>query len=267
MPNELPLINGTLAAPFTCYQSLYEQMFALGAAQGPAITGLLIQDATPDPVDIDKGWIPTASGVPRFPGYVFIWHPVLGHWVSRHYKDASDPRPEMFTADPSTLTTFDGGDAGAPGVASGPMWEVYVEFAGRVPVGLGAIPGSAATIAYASPPPTTDSLGGTGEYLHTLTGTEGAVADHTHPIGLSNPGTDDAFFTYNGGPPVAVPAWSRWFVTGGGAQSPGLETTADLFTQKPNNGNGVVSVGHNNMQPWIGVTFIKRTGRVWLVAA
>lgn len=265
MPSELPLNAGTLPAPYTCWQTLYNLMFSLGSADAPTVTGILIQDAVPAPEDHDKGWIPTAGGIPRFPGYVFTWNSVIGHWVSRHPKPANDPRPEIYTGDPAALPTFDGGGTGTG--ESGPMWEVFPDFAGRVPVGLGTIPGSAAVINYAYPPPTQDSLGNSGEYQHVLTGAEGAVADHIHPFGLSNPGTDDAFFTWTGAAPTSVPSWQRWFVTGGGSQSPGTETTADLFTQKANNGNGVVSTGHNNMMPWLGVTFIRRTSRQFYIAA
>ena len=267
---ELPLNAGTLPAPYTCWQPLYNLMFSLGSADGPAVTGILIQDAVPDSTQHDQGWIPTAGGVPRFPGYVFTWHPVYGKWVSRHYKPANDPRPEIYTGDPADLPTFDGGGAGvAP--AGGAMWEVYTDFAGRVPVGLGTIPGSAAVISYASPPPTQDSLGNSGEYQHVLTEAEGAVGNHTHPFGLTNQtgsgSADDCFFSYTGAAPTPVASFTGFYVTGGGTKVTSTETAADLYTMKANNNNGVTSTGHNNMMPWIGVTFIRRTAREFYVAA
>lgn len=265
MPSELPLNAGTLPAPYTCWQPLYNQMFSLGSAQGPTITGVIIQDAVPAAEDHDKGWIPTSAGVPRFPGYLFTWNNVLGHWVAMNPFAANDPRPQMYTADPSTVPTFDGGDANPPGVMGGPMWEVYTNFAGRVPVGLGTIPGSSAVISYASPPPTQDSLGNSGEYRHVLTGLEGAVADHAHPTGFGNTGTGDLGLAYVT-PPVTVPSYTTFFNSSAGPS--GTSTTlANLYTLKANDGNGIVSAAHNNMQPWIGVTFIRRTSRIWLVAA
>lgn len=269
MPNELPLINGTLAAPFTCYQPLYEQMFSLGAAQGPAITGLLIQDATPDPADQDKGWIKTSGGVPVYPGYVFVWHAVLGHWVSRHFVGASDPSRTIYVGTSASVATYDGGDAGAPGPASGPMWEIDTAFDGRTPTGVGVIPTSAPAASIVNPLDTTDSLGASGEYKHVLTTAEGAVGTHTHPVGLFNTGggnADDAFFN-KVTPAVGTANWTGRYITGGDGIVSAAQTTADIYTLQANDGNGVTSVGHNNMQPYVGVYFIKRTARQFYVAA
>lgn len=261
---DIPLIPGTLDQD--CYpasaQAFYDAMFARGHGIAPDISGLLIQDAAPDPIYRgNKGWIPTSGGVPIYPGAgVFIWHPVVGHWVARPYKPAADPRPEVYIGDLAALPTFDGGDVGAPGQASGPMWELWTAIDGRVPVGAGTIPGSGgATLANLA---TTDSNGLSGEYKHVLTGAEGAVADHIHPLGLFNASgsgnADDAFFNWVT-PAVATFAWTGKYITGGDGIVTAAQNTADIYTLKANNGNGVVSDGHNTMQPFIGVYWIKRT--------
>jgi len=272
---DLELVAGTLASPYECYQPLYEQMMGRGHAVASAVTGILIQDAVPDPADQDKGWIPTSGGVPRYAGYTFVWHAVLGHWVARHEIAADDikryptPYPDTLVNFNTYLQTYDGGDAGAVGPASGPMWEVDPQFEGSVPIGVGLIPGSSPATSIVEGGDTSDSLGGTGEYEHVLTGAEGAVADHAHPVGLFNPsgGTgDDAFFNWAAAP-ITVPNYTGKYIQGGGGPITSPETTADIYTLKAADGAGVVSDPHNNMQPYLGVYFLKRTARIWIVAA
>lgn len=258
---DAPLIPGTLAQD--CYpaspQALYDEMFARGHATIPDLVELLVQDAAPDPADRGvKGWIPTSGGIPIFPGGgVFWWHPVVGHWVQRPTKGAGDPRPEMYIGDPALLPTFDGGDAGVPGVASGPMWELYTALDGRVPVGVGTIPDSGgATIGALA---TQDSNGLKGEYKHVLTGAEGAVGDHVHPMGNGDAGTGDIGLAYTT-PAVTTPSYNAFGNTGGGPIALPV-TVANLISLKANDGNGVVSDGHYNLQPFLGVYWIKRTQR------
>lgn len=266
MPN-LPLVPGTLAQD--CYsaspQALYEEMFQKGYAVAPDITGILIQDAAPDAIYRgNKGWIPTSGGVPIYPGYVFIWHATVGHWVSRNPIGASDSSRRIFVGSSADVTTYDGGDANAPGIASGPMWSIDTLFDGRTPIGVGVIPTSAPAASIAAPLDTVDTLGNSGEYKHTLTEAEGAVGSHIHPIGVCDPATDDGFFNITT-PSKATPAWSGHYITGSGSTPPTAETTANLYTLPANDGNGVTAVGHLTMQPFIGVFFLKRTSRQWYV--
>lgn len=232
-------------------------MFAKSHALAPDINGLLIQDAAPDPAYRgNKGWIPTSGGIPIYPGYVFVWHATVGHWVSRHPLGPEDPRPQMYVGSLSDLATFDGGDIGAPGIASGPMWEQFTPLTGRVPIGVGLIPGST--------PPITTALNDTGgEAQHVLTGAEGAVADHTHPIGVCDPASDDGFFPIEA--VETTPNWTGHYITGSGSTPATAETTANLFTLEANNGNGVTSDAHNNLQPYLAVYWIRRTGRIFYV--
>lgn len=261
--SDLQLIPGSLPSDLECYQTLYDEMFSRGHAVGPNVTGLLIQDAVPDPEDHDKGWIPTASGVPIYP-YVFTWHPVFSKWVARHPKGPEDPRPEMYIGDLADLATFDGGSAGS-GAAGGPMWEQWTPITGRVPVGVGLIPGSSPPATIAAPLATSDSLGNSGEYKHVLTQDEGGVGDHVHPLGNADPGTGDIGLAYEV-PSVTTPSYTAFGVTGGGPI--GLPvTTANLLTLPANDGSGQTDVdGHNTMQPYIGVYWIIRTEREFYVA-
>lgn len=150
------------------------------------------------------------------------------------------------------------------------MWEIDVLFDGRTPTGVGVIPTSAPAASIVNPLDTTDSLGNSGEYKHVLTGAEGAVADHDHPVGLFNSGgggnADDAFFN-KVTPAVGTAGWTGRYITGGDGIVSAAQTTADIYTLQANDGNGVVSAGHSSMQPYIGVFFIKRTSRAFYVAA
>lgn len=272
---DAPLQPGTLAS--TCYpanaQTLYDEMFAKGVAVIPDLTGILIQDATPDPADRDKGWIPTSSGIARYPGYVFIWHAVLGHWVSRHPVGASDASRTIYVGTSASVATYDGGDAGAPGVASGPMWEIDTAFAGSVPVGVGLIPGSSPAATIANPLDTTDSLGNSGEYLHSLVPDE---MQHMHGVGdnpVNQPGgnVDDPATqlarSWNSAP-EDYQASTNDMTTGTGYTNGAMITAGDFGTTKAlTDPDFPVVDGHNNMMPWVGVYFIKRTAREWYVAA
>ncbi len=83
-------------------------------------------------------------------------------------------------------------------------------------------------------------------------------------MGNGDPGTGDIGLNYVS--PVVTPSYTAFGNTGGGAI--GLPvTTANLITLKADDGNGVPLAGHNNMQPYVGVYFLKRTARIWIVAA
>lgn len=265
--SNLQLVPGTLAAPNTCWQPLYDEMFAKGYAVGPSVVGLLIQDEVPDAEQHDQGWIPTSGGVPIYPGYVFVWNVEFGHWMSRNPIAPSDPMRRIWVGDAGDIDTYDGGEAGTPMIASGPMWEIDTLFAGRVPIGVGAIPTSNPAASIEAPLLTEDSNGSSGAYQVTLTEEQGAIADHVHPIGVSSAsesGTDFLFPVVN--PPVTTPAWTGAFV-GGDDPLTHAETTANMYTLGPGDGQPVTTQAHKNAQPFIGVYFIKRTIREWIIAA
>lgn len=261
---DLPLQPGNLSDPecWTTPQALYDEMFAKGVAISPDITGILIQDAAPDPIYRgSKGWIATSGNVPIYPlNTVMIWHAVYGHWVARHPTPASAPVIQLYYGTAASIDTYDFGEAGVAAPASGPFWKIKATLAGRAPVGVGIIPTSAPAASIVNPLDTSDSLGGSGEYKHVLVEAEGALGSHKHPMGISNPVGDDAYFSYVGAP-VATANYNAKYITGGNGINIVAETTADLFTLPPNNGNGVVSAGHNNMQPYFGIYYIERTIR------
>lgn len=273
--SDLQLIPGSLPSDLECYQTLYDEMFSRGHAVGPNVTGLLIQDAVPDPEDHDKGWIPTSGGVPIYPGFVFIWHPTFSKWVSRNTVGPADGSYRIYTGTAASLNTYDGGDANAPGLASGPMWEIATAFDGRVPIGVGTIPTSSPAASIANPLDTTDSLGNSGEYKHSLVPDE---MQHMHGVGDDPanivPGTVDD---------PAIQLHRNWSTGGDSYTSSGNDmnpTSATGYTDGAAINSGEFATtkaltdpdfpvvdGHNNLQPFLGVYFIKRTARQFYVAA
>lgn len=273
---DIPLIPGQLAQ--NCYpqnpQLLYEEMFARGHGVIPDITGILIQDAAPDPVYRgNKGWIPTSGGVPVYPGYIFIWHATVGHWVSRNPIGASDDSRRIYVGTSASVATYDGGDANAPGIASGPMWEIDTAFAGSVPIGVGLIPGSSPAASITAPLDTTDSLGNSGEYKHSLTPDE---MQHMHGVG------DDPQNIVPGAVDDPAVQLHRAWTSGGESYTSSTNdmnpTSASGYTDGAaiNSGDFATTKaltdpdfptvdGHNTMQPYVGVYFLKRTSRQFYV--
>lgn len=102
----------------------------------------------------------------------YHWNAALVGWVRAHPM-ATSFRMLVDIVDPAEITTFDGGDADAAGLASGPMWEIDTNYAGRSPMGPGAIPDTTKTLAAQE-----DYGSGT----HALVANE--LPKHTHGITL-----------------------------------------------------------------------------------
>lgn len=148
-----------------------------------------------------------------------------------------------------------------PTTTTGAMWIVDYQLNGRFPLGAGIIPdsdlgGGDASVGIAQ---TGDSFGREGEYAHQLTGDEGAVANHVHPMGYGNTGTGDLGLNFVI-PDVTTPSYNTFF-NSSGAPSGAATTLANLITLQANDGNGVVSDKHNTMPPYIGVWWLKHTSR------
>jgi hypothetical protein len=76
------------------------------------------------------------------PDKVYIYY--NGQWVSRHQVPAGGQERRLWVGSTGDLETYDGGQAGAVGAASGPMWEVDSTFGGRMPLGVGTTPAGTA---------------------------------------------------------------------------------------------------------------------------
>lgn len=164
---------GTLNAP-DCWpstpQALYNEMFAKGAAQMNQIEGVVISDSTPSAENRDKAWFKINAGNPV--GW-FLWSTTYSQWLRPHDYPANGSVRILWVGLEADLSTFDGGDAGPAGIASGPMWEVDHEFDGRSPMGPGSIPSSSSSITVAT-------NFGEGTHLQTMD----EVATHTHAAAM-----------------------------------------------------------------------------------
>lgn len=220
----LPLIAGPLR--FDCYpptpQALINEAFAVGAAQATGLTGMIVSDTTPGPEDQDKAWFKTSTDFP-----VMVFKFAGGQWLARHLSSANGNELRMWDGDEATLNLYDGGDAGPPGQASGPMWQIDHAFDGRSPIGPGTIPGSA-TIALVAT--------NYGSAQHTLTVDE--MPAHSHALSY------DAFQYAADG--TTFPG--KW---------PGTTTPLGVT------GNTGGGVPFEHIAPTRGAYVIRRTGRVY----
>ena len=153
-----------------------------------------------------------------------------GFWLRKNPVTAAYER-RIYVGTTTDLLSYDGGDGTATATSTtGPMWEVDTEFEARFPVGVGAFVASGAVAVMG----TATSTSIVGEDQHTLTVPE--IPAHTHN-----------FF-----PLVTADA------NNGGANGVQYGTTANVATSSTGGG-----AAHNNLPPFYGVYFIKRTSRVY----
>ena len=153
-----------------------------------------------------------------------------GVWLRKNPVTAAYER-RIYVGTTTDLLSYDGGDGTATATTTtGPMWMVDTLFDARFPVGAGAFAESGAVAVLG----TATSTSIVGEDQHTLTVPE--IPAHTHN-----------FF-----PLVTADA------NNGGANGVQYGTTANVATSSTGGG-----AAHNNLPPFYGVYFIKRTIRVY----
>jgi len=190
-----------------------------------------IGKSTPDQDDRDKPWLRINSNdsVDRW----YWWDIGVSAWVWPHEVPPSDDRIYMFVGLDTAVATLDGGDALPTPIAAttGQFWEIYTPLQARFPVGVGTFPVSLTNV-------TRLGTGGVDQY--TLTTDQ--IPAHTHII--RNP-------------------------YGSGGTAPGFEGTGNDAPGTYNLTTDVnVTLGSpvNNIPPYMGVYFIKRTARKFYVA-
>jgi len=156
------------------------------------------------------------------------WIFTQGFWIRKNTVEAAGQERRMFVGSTIDLGLYDGGD-GAVTVTSvtGPMWEIDAAFAARFPVG---------------------------EDQHKLTTPELAVHTHDIAIQVFGHGGEDGTRDSADGGTYSNPVTNNTTVFPAAT----LDTSLDAEA---------VSVGgdiaHNNLPPFYGVYFIKRTARVY----
>jgi hypothetical protein len=155
-----------------------------------------------------------------------------GYWARQNPVAAGSSERRIFVGTSTDVLSYDGGDgtvySGNP--YAGSMWQLDNAFDARFPVGVGAFAASGAV----SVQGTTTTTSVVGEDKHTLTVPE--MPAHAHN-----------FF-----PLVTADA------NNGGANGVQYGTTANVATSSTGG-----DAAHNNLPPFYGVYFIKRTGRVY----
>lgn len=180
------------------------------------------------------------STTPALNNQVYPWLDEDGNWwvFNGGYWNRKNPVPpgtferRIFIGTTNDLLSYDGGDgtSNAPTNYTGAMWEVDTNFQARFPVGAGTFAASGVVTVGG----TTTSTAIAGEDQHTLTVPE--IPAHTHN-----------FF-----PLVTADA------NNGGANGVQYGTTANVATSSTGGG-----AAHNNLPPFYGVYFIKRSARVY----
>lgn len=160
-----------------------------------------------------------------------------GYWLRQHPIAAGSAERRIYVGTTTDLQTYDGGNTNAPSNWSGPMWEVDTLFEARFPVGAGTFAASGVV----SVNGTTTSTAVAGEDKHTLVTAE--MPSHTHQIldqyiNLTQRGSADT---------SVFSATNR------------SEGVANLLPTTSSGGDAA----HNNLPPFYGVYFIKRTARVY----
>jgi hypothetical protein len=234
MSTNISLTMGTLSK--SCYEDLQEHAVDLVSQMtGTVLDGSLkyiISETAPGADDRDKLWIKTSSGAP-VRQYVFY----NGAWVWPHHIPAADGRVIIYTGSAASIDTLDGGTSGVAKSASGPFWEIVTELSGRFPLGVGTLE-SGTLVAV------TDTGG---EEKHTLIQDE--LPDHEHTL--------------------TVNEFNNWDSSNASAAQflLGDQVVQSANSSKPNvtvDGGGS-DEAHNNMPPYYGVYFIKRTARQYYV--
>jgi len=159
-----------------------------------------------------------------------------GFWLRKNPVTAAYER-RIYVGTTTDLLSYDGGDGTATATSTtGPMWEVDTEFEARFPVGVGAFVASGAVAVMGKA--TSTSIAG--EDQHTLTIPE--MPKHTHSMTWDSNDTSggDQLNTLYYGPEANIPN--------------------NMIKDTGSTGG---DVAHNNLPPFFGVYFIKRTIRVY----
>ena len=173
-----------------------------------------------------------------------------GFWLRKNPVTAAYER-RIYVGTTTDLLSYDGGDGTTTATSTtGPMWEVDTEFEARFPVGVGAFVASGAVAVLGK----TTSTSIAGEDQHKLTIPE--LAAHTHDVAIKvfgHGGEDGDRSAADGGTTSNT-------VTNNTTIFPSSTIDPDLDAKAVSVGG---DIAHNNLPPFYGVYFIKRTIRVY----
>lgn len=159
-----------------------------------------------------------------------------GYWARKNPVAIGSDERRIYVGSTTNLQTYDGGDTNTISAYTGPMWEVDTAFEARFPVGAGTFAASGVV----SVNGTTTSTAIAGEDKHTLITAE--IPPHSHSM-----------------------TWDSQDTAGGNQlKTLYLGPDANAFNDiNKNTGDSGSGAAHNNLPPFYGVYFIKRTARVY----
>ena len=242
----MPVLNTTLVTltPPTLpvnycpasYQTLANDIIGGASAQFNSTIGNSFFNTGPGPISADNQVYPWLDSN----GFWWVWSTNYGSWIRKNPVAVGSGERRIFVGSTSDLNTYDGGDTNPAGDASGPMWQIDTAFSARFPVGAGTFAASGTVAVNGT---TTDS-GVAGEDKHTTVLTEIPSHNHAFSANLEKAQRGSAdYYAYTTLDPAESNTTKNTDGTGGDPS-----------------GN---TVPHNNLPPFYGVYFIKRTSRVY----
>lgn len=203
---------------------------------------------------VGNSFFNTGASAPSVNNQIFPWLDNDGQWwifsggvwIRENPTPPSSGERKMWVGTISDLQAYDGGDGTAttPSIYAGAMWDVDTEFAARFPVGVGAFVASGAVAVLG----TATSTSIVGEDKHTLNASE--IPTHNHNVRVE---------TANG-VTVSNLMCTDFAEKPAGNGNNDFSWQAGIHVVADNFGGGL---SHNNLPPFYGVYFIKRTIRVY----
>lgn len=122
--------------------NLFGQSVAILNTGSGAGTILLNQESLPSPEQRNFLWRRPSRG-----SLIFSWDSGGGAWTAPNPIPANGIERRLMVGTPAEIWAYDGGDGSDPSTTPpaanvGAMWEIDPDFAGRVAIGVGAIPGT-----------------------------------------------------------------------------------------------------------------------------
>jgi len=165
------------------------------------------------------------------------WIYSQGYWLRKNPISITSAERRIYVGTTTDLLSYDGGDGTATATDwTGPMWQVDTEFEARFPVGAGTFAASGVVSVQGK----TTSTSVAGEDQHTLVTSE--MPKHNHTM-----------------------TWDSQDTSGGNQlktlyYGPDANVVNDIVKSSGDAGG---DAPHNNLPPFYGVYFIKRTARVY----
>ena len=248
MPNTtVNLVKGTIepSACFSSVQALYDLVIDSTTAHVKGEYSLFnFGDTVPAVSDQDKPWIRTIGNAPD---KIYVYE--SGYWLSRHPVPADSYERRICTT--AQLAEYDGGGVGTATTFTGPFWEVDPDFSAVFPVGVGTFASGTDV----------DNGGTGGEDKTTLTSSQ--LPNHQHD-GKAYYASEQSAASSNSTDPSGnaddCEHESKGHTAGSGVgfSVAGVRTEGSLV--------GGSGEAHDNLPPYRGVYFIKRTIRQYYTA-